>query len=277
PISPWTRCGRSRRPPEPRAHGSRPFSLSAVPRTPRPPGDRTARSGACAPLYTAGTQVPPTGRNATMAKLSNDELIEAFKEMSLIELSEFVKQFEEIFDVTAAAPVAVAGAAPAAGGGDAPAEEERTEFDVILESAGSAKIAVIKEVRGLTSLSLKEAKAHVDEAPKPVLEGVKQEDADAAKAKLEEAGATVTAKCSPARLRAAPDRTAVRCSRRADPHPRGGPPACPGTGSRHRSPARGPRRCAAPAPLPKRRPRSRPAQHGSAAPRERPRRDGEVV
>ncbi|OFT44524.1 50S ribosomal protein L7/L12 [Brachybacterium sp. HMSC06H03] len=129
-----------------------------------------------------------------MAKLSNDELIEAFKEMSLIELSEFVKQFEDVFDVTAAAPVAVAGAAPAAGGGEAAAREEKTEFDVILESAGSAKIAVIKEVRGLTSLGLKEAKALVDEAPKPVLEGVKQEDAETAKAKLEEAGATVSVK-----------------------------------------------------------------------------------
>ncbi|MEO2097110.1 MAG: 50S ribosomal protein L7/L12 [Brachybacterium sp.] len=129
-----------------------------------------------------------------MAKLSNDELIEAFKEMSLIELSEFVKQFEDVFDVAAAAPVAVAGAAPAAGGGEAAAEEEKTEFDVILESAGSAKIAVIKEVRGLTSLGLKEAKALVDEAPKAVLEGVKQEDAEAAKAKLEEAGATVSVK-----------------------------------------------------------------------------------
>ena len=129
-----------------------------------------------------------------MAKLSNDELIESFKEMSLIELSEFVKQFEEVFDVTAAAPVAVAQGA-AAGGGEAPAEEEeKTDFDVILESAGSAKIAVIKEVRGLTSLGLKEAKALVDEAPKPVLEGVKQEDAEAAKAKLEEAGATVSVK-----------------------------------------------------------------------------------
>ena len=130
-----------------------------------------------------------------MAKLSNDELLEVFKEMSLIELSEFVKQFEEVFDVTAAAPVAVAGAAPDAGGGDAGEDaEEKTEFDVILESAGSAKIGVIKEVRALTSLGLKEAKALVDEAPKPVLEGVKQEDADAAKAKLEEAGATVTIK-----------------------------------------------------------------------------------
>ena len=129
-----------------------------------------------------------------MAKLTKDELIEAFKEMSLIELSEFVKQFEEVFDVTAAAPVAVAAAGGAAGGDAAAAAEEQTEFDVILESAGSAKIAVIKEVRGLTSLGLKEAKALVDEAPKPVLEGVKQEDAEAAKAKLEEAGATVSVK-----------------------------------------------------------------------------------
>ena len=129
-----------------------------------------------------------------MAKLSNDELIEAFKEMSLIELSEFVKQFEDVFDVTAAAPVAVAAAGGAAAGGDAPAEEEKDEFDVILESAGSAKIAVIKEVRGLTSLGLKEAKALVDEAPKPVLEGVKKDDAEAAKKELEEAGATVSVK-----------------------------------------------------------------------------------
>ena len=129
-----------------------------------------------------------------MAKLSTDELIEAFKEMSLIELSEFVKQFEDVFDVTAAAPVAVAGAAPAAGGGEAAAEEEKTEFDVILESAGSGKIGVIKEVRALTSLGLKEAKDVVDNAPKAVLEGVKKEDADAAKEKLEAAGATVTVK-----------------------------------------------------------------------------------
>ena len=128
-----------------------------------------------------------------MAKLSNDELIEAFKEMSLIELSEFVKQFEEVFDVTAAAPVAVAAAGGAAGG-DAPAEEEKTEFDVILESAGSAKIGVIKEVRALTSLGLKEAKELVDGAPKPVLENATKEAADKAKEVLEAAGATVTVK-----------------------------------------------------------------------------------
>ena len=128
-----------------------------------------------------------------MAKLTTDELIEAFKELSLIELSEFVKAFEETFDVTAAAPVAVAGAAPA--GGDAgAAEEEKTEFDVILESAGDKKIQVIKEVRGLTSLGLKEAKDLVDSAPKAVLEGATKEAADKAKEALEGAGASVTVK-----------------------------------------------------------------------------------
>ena len=129
-----------------------------------------------------------------MAKLSTAELLDAFKEMTIIELSEFVKEFEEVFDVTAAAPVAVAAAGGAAAGGEAEAEEEKDEFDVILESAGSAKIAVIKEVRGLTSLGLKEAKALVDEAPKAVLEAVKKDDAEAAKTKLEEAGATVSVK-----------------------------------------------------------------------------------
>ena len=128
-----------------------------------------------------------------MAKLTTEELIEAFKELSLIELSDFVKAFEETFDVTAAAPVAVAGAAPA--GGDAgAAEEEKTEFDVILESAGDKKIQVIKEVRGLTSLGLKEAKDLVDSAPKAVLEGATKEAADKAKESLEGAGATVTVK-----------------------------------------------------------------------------------
>jgi large subunit ribosomal protein L7/L12 len=129
-----------------------------------------------------------------MAKLSTDELLEQFKELTLIELSEFVKKFEETFEVTAAAPVAVA-AAPAAGGAaDAPAEEEKTDFDVVLESAGSAKIQVIKVVRALTSLGLGEAKALVDGAPSNVLEGAKKEDAEKAKADLEEAGATVTLK-----------------------------------------------------------------------------------
>ncbi|WP_026531246.1 50S ribosomal protein L7/L12 [Haematomicrobium sanguinis] len=129
-----------------------------------------------------------------MAKLSTEELLDAFKELSLIELSEFIKAFEETFDVTAAAPVAVAGAAPAGGaGGDAPAEE-KDEFDVILEAAGDKKIAVIKEVRALTSLGLKEAKDLVDGAPKPVLEGANKEAAEKAKAQLEEAGATVTLK-----------------------------------------------------------------------------------
>ena len=131
-----------------------------------------------------------------MAKLSTDELLEAFKEMTLIELSEFVKQFEDTFGVTAAAPVAVAAAAPAAGGGGAPAEaaEEQDEFDVVLEAAGDKKIQVIKEVRTLTSLGLKEAKDLVDGAPKPLLEKVNKETAEKAKAALEGAGATVTVK-----------------------------------------------------------------------------------
>jgi large subunit ribosomal protein L7/L12 len=131
-----------------------------------------------------------------MAKLSTDELLDAFKELTLIELSEFVKKFEETFDVTAAAPVAVAGAAPAAGGGGAAAEEEeeKDSFDVILESVGDKKIQVIKEVRALTSLGLGEAKALVDGAPKPVLEGANKETAEKAKAQLEGAGATVTLK-----------------------------------------------------------------------------------
>ena len=132
-----------------------------------------------------------------MAKLSADELLDAFKEMTLIELSEFVKTFEETFGVTAAAPVAVA-AAPAAGGGgataDAGAGDEQDEFDVILDDAGDKKIQVIKEVRALTSLGLKEAKDLVDGAPKPVLEKVNKDAADKAKAALEGAGAKVTVK-----------------------------------------------------------------------------------
>jgi large subunit ribosomal protein L7/L12 len=130
-----------------------------------------------------------------MAKLSTDELLDAFKEMTLLELSEFVKQFEETFDVKAAAPVAVAAApgAAGAGGGEAVAEEQ-DEFDVILEAAGDKKIQVIKEVRSLTSLGLKEAKDLVDGAPKPVLEKVNKEGAEKAKAALEGAGATVTVK-----------------------------------------------------------------------------------
>lgn len=129
-----------------------------------------------------------------MAKLSTDELLEAFKEMTLIELSEFVKQFEDTFNVTAAAPVAVAGAAPAGGAGDAAAAEEQDEFDVILVAAGDKKIAVIKEVRALTSLGLKEAKDLVDGAPKPVVEKVDKAAADKAKEQLEAAGATVEVK-----------------------------------------------------------------------------------
>ncbi len=131
-----------------------------------------------------------------MAKLSATELLDSFKEMTLLELSDFVKQFEDTFDVKAAAPVAAAAAAPAAaGGGDgAGAAEEQDEFDVILEAAGDKKIQVIKEVRTLTSLGLKEAKDLVDGAPKPLLEKVNKEAADKAKEALEAAGATVTVK-----------------------------------------------------------------------------------
>jgi large subunit ribosomal protein L7/L12 len=129
-----------------------------------------------------------------MAKLNTDELLDAFKEMTLLELSEFVKKFEEVFEVTAAAPVAMA----AAGGGGAPAAEaaeEQTEFDVILEGAGDKKIGVIKVVREIVSgLGLKEAKDLVDGAPKPLLEKATKEAAEDAKAKLEAAGATVTVK-----------------------------------------------------------------------------------
>ena len=128
-----------------------------------------------------------------MAKLSTEELIDAFKELTLLELSAFVKQFEETFDVTAAAPVAVAAAAPA-GGAPVEAESEQDEFDVILEAAGEKKIQVIKEVRTLTSLGLKEAKDLVDGAPKAVLEKVNKEAADKARAALEGAGASVTVK-----------------------------------------------------------------------------------
>ncbi|MBD8585061.1 MULTISPECIES: 50S ribosomal protein L7/L12 [unclassified Frigoribacterium] len=127
-----------------------------------------------------------------MAKLTQDELIEAFKELTLIELSDFVKKFEEVFEVTAAAPVAAAGAA----GPAAPAEEveEKDSFDVVLEAAGDKKIQVIKEVRALTSLGLGEAKAVVDGAPNTVIEGANKETAEKAKAQLEAAGATVTLK-----------------------------------------------------------------------------------
>lgn len=127
-----------------------------------------------------------------MAKLSKDELIEAFKEMTLIELSDFVKEFEEVFDVEAAAPAAVA--APAAGAGEA-AAEEKDEFDVVLTDAGAKKIGVIKAVREIVSgLGLKEAKELVESAPKAILEGASKDDAEAAKTKLEEAGASVELK-----------------------------------------------------------------------------------
>ena len=128
-----------------------------------------------------------------MAKYSNDELIEAFKEMTLVELTEFKNLFEETFDVTAAAPVAVAAAGAA--GGEAAAEEEKDEFDVVLEDAGAKKIGVIKVVREVVSgLGLKEAKDLVESAPKAILEGASKDDAEAAKTKLEEAGAKVSLK-----------------------------------------------------------------------------------
>ena len=129
-----------------------------------------------------------------MAKLSTDDLLDAFKELTLLELSEFVKAFEETFEVTAAAPVAVAAPAGAGGAAEVEAEEEKDSFDVVLEAAGEKKIQVIKEVRALTSLGLKEAKDLVDGAPKPVLEKVNKEAADKAKAALEGAGAKVTVK-----------------------------------------------------------------------------------
>jgi len=129
-----------------------------------------------------------------MAKISSGDLLEAFKEMTLLELSAFVKQFEETFDVKAAAPVAVAAPGGAGAGAEAEAPEEQDEFDVILEAAGDKKIQVIKEVRSLTSLGLKEAKDLVDGAPKVVLEKVNKESAEKGKAALEGAGATVTVK-----------------------------------------------------------------------------------
>ncbi|MCZ0856667.1 50S ribosomal protein L7/L12 [Actinomyces israelii] len=129
-----------------------------------------------------------------MAKLTTEELIEQFKELTLLELSEFVKAFEETFDVTAAAPAAAVVAAAPGGATEAAAEEEKDEFDVVLEAAGDKKIQVIKEVRTLTSLGLKEAKELVDSAPKAVLEGANKEAAEKAKAQLEGAGATVSLK-----------------------------------------------------------------------------------
>lgn len=129
-----------------------------------------------------------------MAKMSTDELLEQFKEMTLLELSEFVKRFEEEFDVTAAAPMAVAAPGAAAAGEDEEAAEEQTEFDVILADAGDKKIQVIKEVRGVTNLGLKEAKELVDSTPKPVLEGVPKETAEQAKEAIEAAGGSVEIK-----------------------------------------------------------------------------------
>ena len=128
-----------------------------------------------------------------MAKMTTDELVSSFEEMTVLELKEFLDAFEEKFDVTTAAPVAVA-AAPAAGGAGAAAEEEKDEFDVVLTAIGSAKIQVIKEVRGLTSLGLKEAKDLVDGAPNAILEGVDKETADKAKEAIEAAGGSVELK-----------------------------------------------------------------------------------
>jgi large subunit ribosomal protein L7/L12 len=129
-----------------------------------------------------------------MAKLSTDQLIDAFKELSLIELSDFVKKFEEVFEVTAAAPVAVAAAAPAGGAAGGDAAEEKDSFDVVLDASGDQKIQVIKEVRALTNLGLGEAKALVDGAPATILEGANKDTAEKAKAALEAAGAKVTLK-----------------------------------------------------------------------------------
>jgi len=140
------------------------------------------------------TQEPKEEEPSIIAKLSTDDLLDAFKEMTLLELSEFVKQFEDTFDVKAAAPVAAAAPAAAGAAGDAAPAEEQDEFDVILEGAGDKKIQVIKEVRSLTSLGLKEAKDLVDSAPKPLLERVNKETADKARAALEGAGAAVTVK-----------------------------------------------------------------------------------
>ncbi len=127
-------------------------------------------------------------------KLATEDLLDAFKEMTLLELSEFVKEFEETFNVTAAAPVALAVPGAPGAGAEAAAEEEQDEFDVVLDAVGDKKIQVIKEVRGLTSLGLKEAKDLVEAAPKPVLEKVNKEAADKAKEALESAGATVSVK-----------------------------------------------------------------------------------
>lgn len=132
--------------------------------------------------------------SSTMAKVSKDDLMDVFKEMTLLELADFIKEFEETFDVTAAAAAPVAMMAPAGGGGGDAEAEEQSEFDVILIAAGGEKIKVIKEVRTLTGLGLKEAKDLVDSAPKPVLEHAKKEDADKAREQLEAVGATVEVK-----------------------------------------------------------------------------------
>ena len=138
--------------------------------------------------------LPHQEKKTDMPTLTKDEILDAISSMTVLELSELLSAFEEKFGVTAAAPVAVAAAAPAGGGAEAPAAEEKDEFDVVLSAAGEKKIQVIKVVRELTNLGLKEAKDLVDAAPKPVLERASKDDADKAKAKLEEAGATVELK-----------------------------------------------------------------------------------
>ena len=183
--APSTPCARSGPRPDLNGRARHPHPLTPIP---APAGGhrlcRLRHHRRCRPVFQEGTPI--------MAKLTTDELIEAFKELTLIELSEFVKAFEETFDVTAAAPAAAVVAAAPAAAGEAAAEEEKDEFDVVLEAAGDKKIQVIKEVRTLTSLGLKEAKELVDGAPKPVLEGANKEAAEKAKAQLEGVGATVT-------------------------------------------------------------------------------------
>ena len=176
----------------PRPHRSTEADAPEEHRSRTPTPDAEQHSLAAPPPTVYPIHLP--GRTATMAKLSTDDLIDAFKELTLLELSEFVKQFEDTFGVTAAAPVAVAAAGPAGGGAAAEAAEEQDEFDVILEEAGDKKIQVIKAVRELTSLGLKEAKDLVDGAPKAVVEKGTKEAAEKAKATLEAAGAKVTVK-----------------------------------------------------------------------------------
>ena len=183
---------RQRRPRQRRPRQRRPRQRR--PQRPTPPASKQPDQAQLVTVAASGQSKYQEEKEASMAKISTDDLLDAFKEMTLLELSDFVKQFEDTFDVKAAAPVAVAAAAPGGGGAVAEAPEEKDEFDVILEAAGDKKIQVIKEVRTLTSLGLKEAKDLVDGAPKTVLEHVNKEAAEKGKAALEGAGATVTVK-----------------------------------------------------------------------------------